>query len=152
MCKLNTYLWRHIYIFLTYTLSTQTRCNCIIIMGLLLGQQLISFCTAHFKCTNILIHYLPQKSTAVIELNLKTIILLWSDFSFSITQSAVQTFADMVWLFVQRVFFFIIRWLLIATVERMTLLLYSNQWCHLLCSAKPWNKKILPVFAYTCYF
>lgn len=106
MCKLNTHLWRHIYIFLTYTLSTQTRCNCIIIMGLLLGQQLISFCTAHFKCTNILIHYLPQKSTAVIELNLKTIILLWSDFSFSITQSAVQTFSDMMWLFVQRVFLY----------------------------------------------
>jgi len=74
-------------------------------MGLLLGQQLISFCTSHFKYTNILIHYLPQKSTAVIELNLKTVILLWSDFSFSITQSAIQTFADMVWLFLQRVFF-----------------------------------------------
>jgi len=146
MCKLNTNLWKHIYIFLTYTLSTHTRCNCIIIMGWLLGQQLISFCTSHFKCTNILIYYLPQKSTAVIELNLKTIILLWSDFSFSITQSAVQTFADMVWLFLQRVFFLIIRRLLMCTVEQTTSLLHSNQWCSLLCSAQPWNKK------YSLYF
>lgn len=150
MCKLNTHLWKHIYIFLTYTLSTHTRCNCIIIMGLLLGQQLISIRTSHFKCTNILIHHLPQKSTAVIELNLKTIILLWSDFSFSITQSAVQTFADMVWLFYTESIFLIIRQLLISTVQQ-TSLLQSNQWCRLLCSAQPWNKKILPVFAYTCY-
>jgi hypothetical protein len=65
----------------------------------------------------------------------------------SITQSAVQTFADMVWLY--REYFFIIRRLLMATVEQTALLLHSNQWYRLLCSAQPWNKKILPAFAYT---
>lgn len=69
----------------------------------------------------------------------------------SITQSAVQTFADMVWLFVQRVhFFLIIRRLLMATLEQMALLLHSNQWCRLLWSAQPRNKKNTPCIC-ICY-
>lgn len=140
MCKLNTHLWKHIYIFHTYTLSTHTRCNCIIIMGLLLGQQLISFYIQlqMYKYTNTLlttkIHgsywaKFEDNNTIVIRL----LLFYHSICSTNICRYGVVVFTGST--------FLIIRRLLMSTVEQTTLLLHSNQWCRLLCSAQPWNKK-----------